>query len=250
MAARLKNLMVRNSPRGFTLIELLVVVGIIAILMALAVPVYTSVIERAKGTKDLSNLRQIGMATQLYMNDNSGVLFSPSSSWMSQLYSVNAAIPKYVTSWKVFLSPFDPVTNPAVPNRTASTNNAKSAVSYGINATSGVVGISADKISKPTVFIVFAPVQDTSTAVRFQGVGDTTNDTNLATSSNVKVLADVSTPPGGTATGGTHSSRTKINAMFADWHVETMAWSGTGPAFKNATQTGSDPDGYLRWNPF
>ncbi len=151
-----------------------------------------------------------------------------------------------LSSWKVLVSPFDPVANPAVPNRTASTNNAKSAVSYGINATSGVVGISADRISKPAVFIVFGPAQDsTSTAVRFQGVGDTTSDTNLAASSNVKVVANTSNP-GGTATGGTHSSRTKINALFADWHVETMLWSGTGPAFTNTTATGSDPDGAYR----
>jgi hypothetical protein len=189
------------------------------------------------------------MATQLYMNDNSGTLFSTTGSWMSQLYSVNAATPKYLTSWKVFLSPFDPVANPAVPNRTASTNNAKSAVSYGINATSGVVGISADKISKPTVFIVFAPAQDsTATAVRFQGLGNTTSDTNLAASSNVKVVANASTP-GGTAIGGTHNIRAKINAMCADWHVEMMPWSGTGPAFTHTTDPGSDPDAPFRWSP-
>src|SRR6266446_9524327 len=76
VASKLKNLMVRYSPRGFTLIELLVVVAIIAIIMALAFPAFTRAIERAKATKDMSNLRQIGMATQLYMNDNSGVLFS------------------------------------------------------------------------------------------------------------------------------------------------------------------------------
>ena len=245
--------MAKSSPppveRAFTLIELPVVIVIVGIVAAIATPVFKGVLERAKATKDTNNLRQIAMATQLYMNDNSGVLFSTTGSWMSQLYSVNAATPKYLSAWKVFLSPFDPVANPAVPNRTASTNNAKSAVSYGINATSGVVGISADKISKPTVFIVFAPVQDsTSTAVRFQGVGDTTSDTNLAASSNVKVVANTSNP-GGTATGGTHSSRTKINALFADWHVETMLWSGTGPAFTNTTATGSDPGGAYRWSP-
>jgi prepilin-type N-terminal cleavage/methylation domain-containing protein/prepilin-type processing-associated H-X9-DG protein len=235
----------KKFSRAFTLIELLVVIATITILVAIAVPALNSALERAKATKDMSNLRQIGMATQLYMNDNSGVLFSTGSSWMSQLYSVNAATPKYLSSWKVLVSPFDPVANPAVPNRTASTNNAKSAVSYGINATSGVVGISADRISKPAVFIVFAPTQDsTSTAVRFQGVGNTTSDTNLANSSNVKVVTNTSTP-GGTATGGTHSSRTKINALFADWHVETMPWSGTGPAFTNT----SDPDGAYRWSP-
>src|SRR6266567_3568463 len=90
VATKLKNSMVRNSLRGFTLIELLVVVAIIVIIAALAFPAFTRAIERAKATKDMSNLRQIGMATQLYMNDNSGILFSTAPpSWMSQLYNAD-----------------------------------------------------------------------------------------------------------------------------------------------------------------
>ena len=237
--------MVRNSPRAFTLIELLVVIGIIAIIAALAVPALTRAIERAKATKDMSNLRQIGMATQLYMNDNNGVLFSTAPpSWMSQLYNADPppATPKYISSWGVFVSPFD---RPASP-RTSSPNNANSAVSYGINL--GVIGMSADKISKPSVFIVFAPAQASGLAVNFQGIGNTTSQANLAGSSNVTVLAATSSP-GGAATGGTQNNRTKINVVCADWHVETMPWSGTGPAFTNTTQTANDPDGGYRWSP-
>src|SRR5262249_47012266 len=131
--------MAKSSPpqveRAFTLIELLVVIAIIGILVAILLPALFSALERAKATKDMNNLRQIGMATQLYMNDNSGVLFSTTGSWMSQLYSVNAATPKYLTSWSVLVSPFD---HPVSP-RTVSTNSAHSAVSYGINATAGVI---------------------------------------------------------------------------------------------------------------
>lgn len=248
MVSKLKNLKVRYSLRGFTLIELLVVVAIIAIIMALAFPAFARAIERAKATKDMSNLRQIGMATQLYMNDNSGVLFSSTTgSWMSQLYNADPppATPKYLSSWGVFVSPFD---HPASP-RTSSPDNANSAVSYGINATSGLIGMSVDKISKPSVFIVFAPAQASGSAVNFRGIGNTINQANLAASSNVTVLA-TATVPNGPATGGTHNSRTKINAMCADWHVEMMPWSGTGPAFTNTTSTGSDPDGNLRWTPY
>jgi prepilin-type N-terminal cleavage/methylation domain-containing protein/prepilin-type processing-associated H-X9-DG protein len=240
--------MARNSyfSRAFTLIEVMVVLAIIVIMMAMVYPAYTTISERAKATKDMSNLRQIGLATQLYMNDNSGVLFSTSGSWMSQLYNADPppAAPKYLSSWGVFVSPFD---RPASP-RTSSPKNANSAVSYGINGTSGVVGMSADRISKPTVFIVFAPTQASGTAVSFQGIGNTTNQANLAASSNVQVVAGTSTP-GGTAVGGTHSSRRKINAIFADWHVETMPWSGTGPAFTHTTDPGTDPDAPYRWSP-
>ncbi len=241
--------MARNSrlARAFTLIELIVVLAIIAILMSMIYPMYMSMSERAKATKDMSNLRQIGLATQLYMNDNGGVLFSTTGSWMSQLYNADPppSPPKYLSSWGVFVSPFD---RPASP-RTSSPKNANSAVSYGINGTAGLVGMSADKISKPSVFIVFAPAQASGSAVNFRGIGNTISQVNLAGSPNVTVLA-AATVPNGPAVGGTHSSRTKINAIFADWHVETMSWTGTGPAFTNTTSTGGDPDGNLRWTPY
>jgi prepilin-type N-terminal cleavage/methylation domain-containing protein len=232
--------------RAFTLIEVLVVMAIIVGLAAILIPSLNSALERAKATKDMSNLRQLAMATQLYMNDNSGVLFSTSGSWMSQLYNADPppAAPKYLSSWGVFVSPFD---RPASP-RTSSPNNANSAVSYGVNATAGVVGMSADRISKPTAFIVFAPAQDNSATVKFQGIGNTTSQANLAASSNVKVVAQNSTP-GGAAVGGTHNGRRKINALCADWHVEAMLWSGTGPAFTHTSDPGGDPDGPYRWSP-
>ena len=56
--------MAKSSPppveRAFTLIELLVVISIIGILLGIAIPVFNGVLERARVTKDLSNLRQIG----------------------------------------------------------------------------------------------------------------------------------------------------------------------------------------------
>lgn len=239
--------MPRNSyfSRAFTLIELIVVLAIIAILMSMVYPMYTGISERAKATKDMSNLRQVGMATQMYMNDNNGILLSTTGSWMSQLFNAdNPATSKYLSSWNIFISPFDRPVSP----RTSSGNNANSALSYGINGTPGVIGISADRISKPTAFIVFAPAQALGASVNFQGIANTTSQANLAGSANVTVVGATSSP-GGTAAAGTHNGRTKINALFADWHVEAMPWSGTGAAFTHTTATGNDPDGAYRWNP-
>ena len=232
-------LMTKGSPRpvrrAFTLIELLVVIAAMGILMAIAVPAFNGVLERAKVTKDLSNLRQVGSATQMYMNDNNGVF--PGSAtliWTSQLEQNQ----KYLSTWRVLESPLDKRT-------TSELGDATTAISYGINANvlPGNVAISADKITKPVSFIVFAPTQASTATVTFQGTAD-------SAAPGVTVVAALSTPPGANATGGTHSNRTKINALCADWHVETMPWSGTGPAFINAAATGTDPDGYLRWNPF
>ena len=59
----------RNKSRGFTLIELLVVIAIIAILMAILMPAMRRVRESAKALSCRSNLRNIGMAVRLYLND-------------------------------------------------------------------------------------------------------------------------------------------------------------------------------------
>lgn len=55
--------------RGFTLIELLVVVAIIAVLAAILFPVFSKVRENARRTMCASNLRQLGLAWQLYAQD-------------------------------------------------------------------------------------------------------------------------------------------------------------------------------------
>ncbi|HZO91529.1 MAG TPA: DUF1559 domain-containing protein [Chthonomonadaceae bacterium] len=55
--------------RGFTLIELLVVIAIIAILAAILFPVFAQARERARAISCVSNLKQIGTATNMYVQD-------------------------------------------------------------------------------------------------------------------------------------------------------------------------------------
>ncbi|MBA2436063.1 MAG: type II secretion system protein [Chthoniobacterales bacterium] len=210
----------KNSVRAFTLIELLVVIAIIAILVGIGLPVFSSVQEKARATQDMNNLRQLGIATQTYLNDNDGVIFvdQNTTSWMKSLH------PKYLPAWKIFQSPFD--------SRSSLENDSTSPVSYGLNP--NAVAQSTDKIQKPTLFILLAPAQNNNAQVKFAGV----------TNATVTVLRDASTP-GGTALGGTQRKRTAINALFADLHAESLSWT----TFKAPKSGPADDPSQFRWDP-
>jgi prepilin-type processing-associated H-X9-DG protein len=211
---------------------LLVVIAIIAIVAALAVPAYTSILERAKATKDISNLRQIGLAMQAYLNDKDDVL--PAINAAPGIGTdLNPVIyPKYIgKTRRVFQSPFD-------KRSPAETDSAP--VSYGINQNMyDLINGNMAKVVSPSSTILIAPNYNGNPAVSTSWPG------LAAAAPFVPNL-----PPGGGPgmTTGPQRNGTQINALFCDLHVETMTF---GPATTNGTfkDYQSNPLGLKHWDP-
>lgn len=116
--------MTLSRKRGFTLIELLVVIAIIAILAAILFPVFAQARDAAKKTNCLSNLKQLGTAVMMYVQDNNDTFPICAWNWTDGSYKdewtgtprgqegkITVVFAPYVKSSKLFICPGDTTDN-------------------------------------------------------------------------------------------------------------------------------------------
>jgi len=91
-----------RKRNGFTLVELLVVIAIIAILISLLLPAMRKARQAANAVGCLSNLRMLGIATQMYQQTNKG------RAWIDDVNRVTVVngVQERITWWVFILQPF------------------------------------------------------------------------------------------------------------------------------------------------
>ncbi len=214
-----------KKSTAFTLVELLVVVAILAILLALILPAVPPMAARTDATKCMNNLRIIGNDIHHYLADSGGTYFQSTSTetWPHLLDA-------YSRDWEHFRSPFDRTT----AGRPAVFAGNHVPISYGLNHKLFDTCDTKWKVTEATL-IQAAPAIDYASIGELKFRSDAYSDQNLAIRSPGASGALGSVPL------GTHQRRQRINALFADGHVQEMEWS----AFAADTA----PTGAPQWNP-
>ncbi|MBI1177794.1 prepilin-type N-terminal cleavage/methylation domain-containing protein [bacterium] len=210
-----------RDERGFTLIELLVVIAIIAVLASLLLPALGRAKLRARATKCLSNLRQVGMASQMYADDFGGVL--P----MSQH---NHA------SWVGTLQPYLAGTN---LHRCPDDRNRQRLFSYAVNDFLTPHPYGAEQLDFSRLLSIPKPLQTLFLAE---------TRTNFLGSDHFHFAA---AEEGGYSTNSfagqvdVERHARQSNYLFADGHVEPLRWSEVSLRLTVPGSCFVRPDGHL-----
>ena len=191
------------SARGFTLIELLVVIAIIAILAAILFPVFARARESAFAISCLSNVRQIALATMMYVQDYNETFFprftdNPRIWWMPWHEGNPGLLNPYVANRDIYFCP-------SVPDMRG----------YGYNMFVGTRSLG--ELRRPTGTLLFCDDQFGSMTLYAPSQGVPLWGANFVYPGYPMTVAPVW---GENCPYGRHNDH--VNASFADGHAKAM----------------------------